>query len=183
MSSNSAAVIRWRQRAKLRAVQAFGGKCGICRYNRCVAAFDFHHLNPLEKDFSFGTKTTPAWSQLVAELKKCVMLCATCHREVHSNVVTIPDDIQRFDESLIVYVKYMPARKPRGTCKTCGGVIRQRKQSKSKYCSDICYSTGRKKVKDRPSRDELRMMVNEHGYEEIGRRFDVTGKSIKKWLM
>jgi hypothetical protein len=33
-----------------------GGECSICGYNKCVAALEFHHLNPSEKDFTISAK-------------------------------------------------------------------------------------------------------------------------------
>ncbi len=83
---------RWFKRAeatqkrlqlKERAVAFLGGACHVCGYQRCPSAFDFHHPNPDEKEFSVSTRS--AWSpKLEAELKKCILLCATCHREVHA---------------------------------------------------------------------------------------------------
>jgi predicted HNH restriction endonuclease len=67
-----------------RAVALLGGKCQICGYDRCPAAMDFHHLDPSEKDFSISESTD--WDNIERELKKCVLLCATCHREVHDGL-------------------------------------------------------------------------------------------------
>ena len=58
--------------------------CSSCGYSRCGAALDFHHVDPAEKErrivASQWTLQPPA---LVAEIAKCVLLCANCHREVH----------------------------------------------------------------------------------------------------
>lgn len=62
-----------------------GGKCAICGYNRCLLALEFHHLDPLEKDFSISSRMT-SWKAIVKELDKCVLLCANCHREVHDGL-------------------------------------------------------------------------------------------------
>ena len=45
------AVVQFRQRRKRWAVDAFGGKCGICGYDKCVEALEFHHLDPSPKRF------------------------------------------------------------------------------------------------------------------------------------
>jgi len=45
-------------------------------------AMDFHHPDPLLKDFSISQRMT-SWEAIRKELDKCVLLCATCHREVH----------------------------------------------------------------------------------------------------
>lgn len=68
---------------KERAVAFLGGKCTLCPYDKCPAAFDFHHLDAAEKDFEISAKTV--WDEaLEAELRKCVLLCSNCHREVHA---------------------------------------------------------------------------------------------------
>lgn len=72
---------RWQ--CKLKAVKYKGGKCERCGYDKCIDAFDFHHLDPAEKDFGIGSGNTYSWDTIKAELDKCIMLCATCHREVH----------------------------------------------------------------------------------------------------
>lgn len=67
---------------KEQAVAYLGGRCVICGYDKCPAAFDFHHLDPDEKDFEVSSKTT--WEAVAPELRKCVLLCSNCHREVHA---------------------------------------------------------------------------------------------------
>lgn len=68
---------------KERAVAYKGGKCEICGYSRCPEAFDLHHTNPAEKDFAISARMT-TWEAVEPELKKCALLCANCHREVHA---------------------------------------------------------------------------------------------------
>ncbi len=46
---------------------------------------DFHHLDPLEKEFTLSARMT-SWSRIKRELDKCVLLCARCHREVHDGL-------------------------------------------------------------------------------------------------
>ena len=43
-------VKQWRNNVKNRLVEAFGGECGICGYNKCNRALQFHHLDPEEKE-------------------------------------------------------------------------------------------------------------------------------------
>ena len=76
--------VHQRQRVlKLRAVEYLGGKCTKCNYVGVPAVFDFHHLDPAEKDLSWGNKRTSNWDNLKKELDKCVLLCSNCHRELH----------------------------------------------------------------------------------------------------
>ncbi len=61
-----------------------GGKCSKCGYNKCLSALDFHHnqgekeghLSDLIKNFSK--------QKSLKEIKKCILLCANCHREIHA---------------------------------------------------------------------------------------------------
>jgi len=85
MSSRSEAVKKWRRNTKERIITAMGGKCACCGYNKCHDAMDLHHLNPNEKEFSFAAiRANPKnWDSIVQELRKCVLLCNRCHREIH----------------------------------------------------------------------------------------------------
>ena len=76
---------RRRRELREKAVAYLGGKCSICSYDKCVSAFDFHHINAIEKDFTISAKMT-SWLAIEKELKKCVLLCSNCHREVHDGL-------------------------------------------------------------------------------------------------
>ena len=63
----------------------YGGKCVRCGYNNCMAALEFHHLDPNEKDFSLSDRDLKLdWVLIKQELDKCILLCANCHRETHA---------------------------------------------------------------------------------------------------
>lgn len=76
---------RRRKDLRERAVAYLGGKCAICAYDRCASAMDFHHVEMWLKDFTISAKMT-SWKRIEAELKKVVLLCARCHREVHDGL-------------------------------------------------------------------------------------------------
>ena len=81
------AVSRRRQRLKTQLVEAHGGCCVRCGYNKYVGALDFHHRDPAEKEFALSQRgLTKSFGRLYKESLKCDLLCANCHREVHSNV-------------------------------------------------------------------------------------------------
>lgn len=71
-----------------------GGKCSKCGYNKCLDALDFHHVDPSTKQNTFiklGVKVSvtnlshvSGQKAATAEAKKCILLCANCHRELHS---------------------------------------------------------------------------------------------------
>lgn len=103
MSKRSQAVIRWRNRLKTKMVAAMGGKCQCCSYNTCNDALEFHHINPQEKEFSFGRiKANPKnREKIINELKKCILLCSNCHREIHAGHRQLPENYAEFDETFI----------------------------------------------------------------------------------
>ena len=75
-----------RSKNKKLAIALLGGKCVCCGYNRCYQALDFHHLNFSEKDCCLRHLSNVAWKRIVKELKKCILLCSNCHREVHQRL-------------------------------------------------------------------------------------------------
>lgn len=62
-----------------------GGKCLLCGYNKCIAAFDFHHRNPAEKDPDWNKLKKRKFEEVKDELDKCDLVCKTCHAEIHYN--------------------------------------------------------------------------------------------------
>ena len=64
--------------------QEAGGKCSICGYDKNFAALDFHHTNPNNKDLSVSSILKGRHKDKVRqEAKKCILVCANCHREIH----------------------------------------------------------------------------------------------------
>jgi hypothetical protein len=76
---------RRRRELRERAVRYLGGKCSICKYDKCISAFDFHHIEVWLKDFTISANMS-SWEKIEPELKKCVLLCSRCHREVHDGM-------------------------------------------------------------------------------------------------
>lgn len=60
--------------------------CSKCGYNRCAQALEWHHDNddknftPADKVRDGNVKSFTAYQE---EIKKCILLCANCHREAH----------------------------------------------------------------------------------------------------
>ncbi len=60
-----------------------GGKCSICGYDKCFYALDFHHTGE-NKEGNLATIIKDASKQkALKEIKKCILVCANCHRELH----------------------------------------------------------------------------------------------------
>jgi len=67
-----------------------GSQCSICGYNKCLSSLHFHHLDPSIKDggvaeliYSKGKKAA------IDEAKKCKLICANCHGEIHEGLIKI----------------------------------------------------------------------------------------------
>jgi hypothetical protein len=76
-----------------------GGVCERCGYDDCLTALDFHHLDPTEKDFSLKERTArKVTDEVKRELDKCILVCATCHREIHEEINNQDRDLSRFDK-------------------------------------------------------------------------------------
>ena len=82
-----------KQKYKLKMIQYKGGKCEICGYDKNIAALEFHHLNPEEKEFTVSD-THHSWEDTQKELDKCICVCANCHRELH-NPQSTPKNLQQ----------------------------------------------------------------------------------------
>ena len=74
------------------AVEYLGSRCIICGYDKCLDAFDFHHVDPTNKTDSVTKFYLHTEKKLKAELDKCVLLCCRCHREVHAGITKLPDN-------------------------------------------------------------------------------------------
>lgn len=104
---NKAGVVRYRclvcsyerqkraiRKKKQKLVEAFGGKCAACGYNKYIGALEFHHRDRTLKEFKVSS-STKGWKQSYAEAKKCVLLCSNCHKEIEGGVRECPPSDDR----------------------------------------------------------------------------------------
>jgi hypothetical protein len=62
-----------------------GGACQICGYSRCLAALEFHHLDPSAKSFSVAERgVTRSLETARREADKCLLVCSNCHAELEA---------------------------------------------------------------------------------------------------
>lgn len=85
------AVAKRRTKIRQLAVDLKGGQCQVCGYRKYIGALEFHHPDPSKKDFSISADgLTRSWDRVKAEVEKCVLICANCHREIHAGVTQLP---------------------------------------------------------------------------------------------
>ena len=71
---------------RLKIKEYLGGEyiCTKCGYTyHSLNVFDFHHIDPTNKDNIISQMLSYSWSNIKKELDKCVLLCACCHRIEH----------------------------------------------------------------------------------------------------
>lgn len=89
------AVAKRRKKIRALAIQEKGRKCALCDYDVCDEALEFHHVNG-KKDFGISSKGyTRSWEKVKAELEKCILVCANCHREIHAGLRDIKCSLQK----------------------------------------------------------------------------------------
>lgn len=89
------AVAKRRRKVKAMAIAYKGGNCQICGYSKFQGALDLHHLNPKDKNFGIADKGyTRSWESVKAELDKCILVCANCHREIEAGIAQLPEVIR-----------------------------------------------------------------------------------------
>jgi len=81
---------------KILAIKYKGGKCEQCGWSGHPAGFQFHHMVGI-KEFEIGHHSARSWNNIVKELDKCGLLCATCHHIRHANA----------SDSLLRHVGYL----------------------------------------------------------------------------
>lgn len=73
----------YKRERKRQAIEYLGGRCKRCQQVYHQAVYEFHHIDPSTKDRDPSKMLSLTWDKLVAELDKCDLLCANCHRITH----------------------------------------------------------------------------------------------------
>lgn len=181
-NSNSQNVINFVKNRKYNLTQVFGGKCCICNFNSFPEALDFHHVNPEEKEFPLSSNVMKSLDKQLKEARKCVLLCANCHRGVHAGVLTIPNNFQDFyDEDVAQYLLQVTEEIKHGKkhyCVDCGKLITTADAKRCDVCARIAS-----RVTVRPSREELKTLIRTMPFTQIGKKYNVTDNTIRKWCL
>ena len=170
-------------RKKNRIVYIMGGKCCLCGYKKCTAALEMHHIDMSEKEFTFSHYNHyMSIENMKDEMKKCALVCSNCHKEIHydneEKNISSTFNNERFDE-IVNEIHNTKSVITTATkyCKKCGKNISYR----ATLCTKCKAEQAR--VVEHPSRNELKEMIRTESFEQIGRKYGVTGKSIVKWCI
>lgn len=69
-------------------IEYAGGKCMVCGYNKCIRALEFHHIDPLQKEFTIS-RVSNSFERMKAEVDKCILVCSNHHREIEDGLIDI----------------------------------------------------------------------------------------------
>jgi predicted nucleic acid-binding Zn ribbon protein len=153
-------------------IDAMGGKCQCCDYNKCNESLAFHHLEPTEKEIGFGEmRSNPKnWEKTVKELRKCILVCHNCHSEIHAGVREIPETFVKFNEEYSDYKKVADY----DDCPICG----TKKPVQQKFCSHKCAQKNSRKV-DWENIDLINLL-KQYSMSELEKMLGVSNAAIYK---
>ena len=174
--SDSATVIEFVKRRKENLIKVFGSKCCICGFDKWQSALEFHHINPEEKKFGLTTSsTTKAIEKQLEEMKKCILVCSNCHRGIHSNNLTIPENWKDFYNNDVAEQLIKDTHAKKYYCVICG----KEKSRNGIYCAECAQKAQRKT--DRPDRETLKNLIRTIPLRRIGLDYGVSDNAIRKW--
>lgn len=179
-SKNGSQKVRdYRRRRKENLIKVCGSKCNLCGYNKTNSALEFHHINPLEKEYAIAScGTCHDLEKDLQEISKCILVCANCHREIHDNLFSQEELVEKriFNEDIANELRKEKEKKTY-FCKHCGKAIGQ---NKTGLCNE-CYLKMRWEEKKYPDREELKSLIRNFPFTEIGKMYKVTDNAVKKW--
>lgn len=139
--------------------------CSTCGYDKNICALDFHHVDPSEKEFTISArKSNSINDSLKKELDKCIVLCANCHRELHS----LEEGYFKANDLRIREQYY---------CIDCDKEC----SHNSKRCYN-CYNKNKINKSKCPARNVLLEDLKTLKYfTKIGNKYNVSDNCIRKW--
>ena len=200
-------VIDKRRRNKIDLVKYKGGKCVKCGYDKCIDALEFHHIDNEDKDFGISSGDTKSLETLKKEVDKCILVCANCHREIHSLIKEekIQEKINEINQNIAKYEQEFGKNNLHKSCHKVisidkdklielvnQGVSKKEIASFFKVSSTTINCFLKKyninyEIKSKLyfySIEKLKNDLKEIGtFEGIGKKYNVNGNSIRKWCV
>ena len=179
MQKKSQFVCHFVKNRKLNLISIFHNKCCICGFNSFPEALEFHHINPSQKKFGLSSNVMKSLDKQIEEAKKCILVCSNCHKGIHAGHIKVPSNYEIFfDEDIAQYLlkeNELIKSGKKHYCINCGTSI----SVKAKRCV-VCSNLAQRKV-DRPSKEKLQALIYNYSFKEIGRKFNVSDNTIRKW--
>lgn len=173
---------------KIKMIDYKGGECKKCNLQlekSHYSVFDFHHLDPNEKDSNFKQIKSWKWDRIKEEIDKCELLCANCHRIEHA-VLCNWGKVER----IVGFKKEREINKCRcgkeihlasNSCLECHeNILLSKKNKKTEKVTE--KKARKRKVENRPSIESLKNDVNNIGFRATGRKYGVSDNCIRKWI-
>lgn len=163
---------------KLELIRLKGGKCEMCGYKKNIAALDFHHVNPSEKEFQldFRHLSNNSMEKILKEAEKCILLCANCHREIHYPKMETKQ-VHEFVENIEKQRNSVSLKLKTTKCKHCG---KEFPYSRGRiYCCEQCKKD--EMYKGYPSFEEIKAKYKElKSWEKVAKYFNVTRRILRR---
>ena len=170
-------ITKFYQNKKQKIVYVMGGKCALCGYDKNIQALEMHHINPEEKSFTFSnTNKYHTWEETFQEMKKCILLCANCHREVHYPVEQDNfNNLQSSYNELKAQEVLQEFQKKEYFCIDCN--------KKISYRATRCQKCAEKhnRLVERPTREEFKKEIRTESFSALGKKYGVSDNAIRKW--
>lgn len=176
------ATTEYRKRRKLNLIKVSGSQCNLCGYHKSINALEFHHIDASQKNYGIAAKgTCHDLESDLAEIKKCILVCANCHREIHDGNYTTEElwQLQQYSEEIANEVrqeKINNMSKTQYYCLECGKPI---VKNKTCLCSECIHK--QRRVCDRPTREELKDLIRKYPFTTIAKDYGISDNAVRKW--
>lgn len=171
MSSHN--ITKFRHNRKKLIIDCMGGQCQICNYSKCQAALELHHIDPNQKEIQISNSCNYSWSKISNELKKCILLCSNCHREVHNKVSEIPENYHKFKDLIAIEKN---AKIMFDQCPVCNNT----KKIQNKTCSYSCSSTLRNSIGWENIDLIHKIEIEKQSYCSIAKEMNCSDNAVRK---
>jgi Zn finger protein HypA/HybF involved in hydrogenase expression len=140
-------------------------KCGLEKWNDKKISLHLDHVNG---------------DNLDNRIENLRFLCPNCHSQTdtycNSKIISSSSELRKskYDLNSQKNIKFLQSQ---NYCQ-CGKEI----SNDAKNCKSCSKKLQERKVKNRPKKEDLIIMVEQSSLEAVGRKYNVSGNAVKKWL-